>query len=113
MGGSRDHVIHNSADANSLITLSGGLEFLLENVERLIDELLAEFFDKATHAPESHLLQLCVRRLNDTKDLLDECLYDLAKDEKLVVYERLPDLTGLRFHSVDLIVPEYKHARED
>jgi hypothetical protein len=51
--------------------------------------------------------------LDDVENKLNQGVNDLSEDEQLVVNDTLPDLTGLGFNCIDLVVSQDEHRGED
>mmetsp|Transcript_34907 Transcript_34907/g.53572 ORF Transcript_34907/g.53572 Transcript_34907/m.53572 type:complete len:254 (+) Transcript_34907:1754-2515(+) len=59
--GGSGHVLDHLGDSSSLVQVSCLLQVRLEDVERLVDDSLAELLDESTHARQAHDLELVVR----------------------------------------------------
>ena len=109
MGRGTDHVVHDFANSDRLFYFGHCIKFSLKDVNRSIDKFLAEFFNKASHAGQTHLLKLDRRILDNVKDYFNESVNHLSQYEQLIVDDALPDLACLSLDCIDLIVSQDEH----
>jgi len=78
-----------------------------------VHQLFTELLDQATHASETHFLELKVMRNDNLEHLSDQGLNNLLQDEQLIVNNVLPDLRSLSTDFFHPIVLQDEHGGEN